>query len=82
MVSSSPPSLAPAQQTRSRSHSTQPQRGSVRNPFVVNVSTPPDTDPSTLGYNHWPLEHFDGVYMVSTTISTTAPPSLEPAPRR
>ena len=76
--SSSPPSSAPAQHTRSRNHSSQNQQGSQRNPFVMNVSTPPDTGPFTLGYNHWPLEHFDEMHMVSTTFSTTDPPLWSP----
>ena len=76
--SSSPPSSAPAQHTRSRNHSSQNQQGSQRNPFVMNVSTPPDTGPFPLGYNHWPLEHFDEMHMVSTTFSTTAPPLWSP----
>ena len=78
--SSSPPSSVPAQQTRSRNHSNQNHQGSQHNSFVINASTSPDTDPDpfTLGYNHWPLEHFDEVYMVSTTFSTTDPPLWSP----
>ena len=76
--SSSPPSSAPAQQTRSLNHSNQNHQGSQRNPFVMNVSTPPDTDPFTLSYNHWPLEHFDEVHMVSATFSTSDPPLWSP----
>ena len=46
----------------------------------MNVAWPPtalDPDPFTI-YNHWPLEHFDEVYTVSTTFSTSDPPLWNP----
>ena len=66
---SSPPSSASAQQTRS---GNQTQQGTQRNPFVTNVTssqTASDADPFTVKYCQWPLEHFDEVYMLSTTFS-------------
>ena len=73
--SSTPPSSASAQQTRSRN---QTHQGTQRNPYVMTISAQKDADPFTMNYYHWPLEHFDEVYMVSTTFSTSHPPLWSP----
>ena len=85
-LSSSPPSSAPAQQARLRNHLTQTQQGTQRNPYVMNVTSPhtaSDTDSFTMNDNHWPLEHIDEIYMMSTTFSIPNPCLLytSPSPR-
>ena len=75
--SSTQPSSASAQQTRSRNT----HQGTARNPYVMTVTSPhtaSDEDPFTTDYNHWPLEHFQEVYAVSTTFSTSDPPLWSP----
>ena len=76
--SSSPPSSASPLQTRSRN---QTQQGTQSNPFVMNVTSPQtasDPDPFNMIYCHWPLEHFDEVYIASTTFSTSDHPLWSP----
>ena len=59
--SSSPPSSASTQQTRSR-NSNYTHQGTARNPFVMPAapSAPAgaDDNPFTVDYNHWSLERF------------------------
>ena len=82
--SSSPPPSATAQQSRSRKHSN--QQGTQPNPYVMNVMSPQttsDIDSFTTDYNHWTLEeHFDEVYILSTTFLTSDPPFGAPSSLR
>ena len=76
-LSSSPPSSASTQQTRSR-NSNHAHQGTARNLYIMPVASAAsaggDVDPLTVHYNNWPLEHFREVFSVSHTFSTSDPP--------
>ena len=72
--SSSPP--PPVQRPNTRGPCTHAM-GSASNPLIINVDEV-DRDPFCENESHWPLRHYEEVYMVTTTFSTQDPPLLTP----